>query len=403
MAFLSFNGLKEYDEKIKSEISWRYDDMIDRVDNHSHSLSDISNITGNIGDVLVNGGNYITLRAVTNNTALTYITYNTNLMTTNTLAFWNGAYNSSNASNLTYCNKGAFGSIVTKNTGDYLSTGGGTLTGNLTASVSTASVIYNKVKNSLHEGCLYASETGNFGLFSNTCSGWLIRVDTAGVAYIPRDLVMPKANALYFGSSTSSYNCLYNYNSIGTTAATFQINVGVGGTSASSVTLASHFRPSTNNVMSCGTSGFLWTQVFAKTTTISSSDRNVKKDFRTFDSNENYEKFFMDLKPMVFKYIDGTSNRDHFGYISQDVEESLYKYGFDDKSFAGFCKNLRVKEVETEDGKIEEIPVLDENGNKQYDYALRYSEFISLNTHMIQKLYKKIELLEAEIEELKSK
>ena len=35
------------------------------------------------------------------------------------MAFWNGAYNSNNSSNLTYCNRGAFGTIVTKNTGDY--------------------------------------------------------------------------------------------------------------------------------------------------------------------------------------------------------------------------------------------------------------------------------------------
>ena len=34
------------------------------------------------------------------------------------IAYWNGAYSGS-ASNLAYCNRGAFGTIVTKNTGDY--------------------------------------------------------------------------------------------------------------------------------------------------------------------------------------------------------------------------------------------------------------------------------------------
>ena len=37
-------------------------------------------------------------------------------------AYWNGAYSGS-SSNLAYCNKGAFGTIVTKNTGDYASAG----------------------------------------------------------------------------------------------------------------------------------------------------------------------------------------------------------------------------------------------------------------------------------------
>lgn len=38
--------------------------------------------------------------------------------TINTLAYWNGAFNGT-SSNLAYCAKGAFGSIVTKNAGDY--------------------------------------------------------------------------------------------------------------------------------------------------------------------------------------------------------------------------------------------------------------------------------------------
>ena len=44
--------------------------------------------------------------SITNMTTKGYIDYNTNLMTTNTLAYWNGAYASTNASNLTYCAQG---------------------------------------------------------------------------------------------------------------------------------------------------------------------------------------------------------------------------------------------------------------------------------------------------------
>ena len=35
------------------------------------------------------------------------------------MAFWNGAFNGSGSSNLQYCDRGRFGTIVTKNTGDY--------------------------------------------------------------------------------------------------------------------------------------------------------------------------------------------------------------------------------------------------------------------------------------------
>lgn len=61
-----------------------------------------------------NGTGAISTRSITNMTTKSYIDYNTNLMTTNTLAYWNGAYASNNASNLTYCNKGAFGDAAVK-------------------------------------------------------------------------------------------------------------------------------------------------------------------------------------------------------------------------------------------------------------------------------------------------
>ena len=43
----------------------------------------------------------------------------TDCVTKGYLSYWNGAYSSSGSSNLTYCNQGAFGSIVTKSTTDY--------------------------------------------------------------------------------------------------------------------------------------------------------------------------------------------------------------------------------------------------------------------------------------------
>ena len=67
------------------------------------------------GEALIGAGtNAVTTRGINNMTTKSYIAYDTKLMTTNTLAYWNGAYTDSGASNLTYCNQGAFGNIVTK-------------------------------------------------------------------------------------------------------------------------------------------------------------------------------------------------------------------------------------------------------------------------------------------------
>lgn len=90
-------------------------------------------------------------KAVTNNTSVGSLGWSssigtTNIPTMNTIAYWNGAY-SGTSSNLAYCTKGAFGSIVTKNTGDYLSSSGGTLTGPLTISYQTGATMSNDTNN----------------------------------------------------------------------------------------------------------------------------------------------------------------------------------------------------------------------------------------------------------------
>ena len=73
-----------------------------------------------------------------------------------------------------------------------------------------------------------------------------------------------------------------------------------------------------------------------------------------------------------------------------------------DMEFAGFCKDENMELVKDDDGNEIEQVVKDSKGNIEYTYGLRYGEFIALNTHMIQKLYKRIEELENRIEEMKS-
>lgn len=64
-----------------------------------------------------NGTKAVSLRAITNNTTVNNSGWTssngTNLITANTLAYWNGQY-ASGSSNLAYCIKGAFGDAVTK-------------------------------------------------------------------------------------------------------------------------------------------------------------------------------------------------------------------------------------------------------------------------------------------------
>ena len=76
------------------------------------------------------------------------------------------------------------------------------------------------------------------------------------------------------------------------------------------------------------------------------------------------------------------------------------KAGISDLEFAGFCKDKKNNLTHDECGNEIEETIFDENGNPVYAYSLRYEEFIALNTHMIQKLYKENETLKQRITNL---
>ena len=156
-------------------------------------------------------------------------------------------------------------------------------------------------------------------------------------------------------------------------------------------------RPVEDGAVSCGQSSYKWSAVYAKDGSINTSDKNLKKDFE--DIPEQYEELFLKLTPTLYKFNDGI--RKHSGFVSQDVENAMIDCGLTDLDFAGFCRDVKTEITIDEDGKEIEKPVLDENGKEQYIYSLRYSEFIALNTHMIQKLYKENEEMKTEIASLK--
>ena len=128
------------------------------------------------------------------------------------------------------------------------------------------------------------------------------------------------------------------------------------------------FIPLDGGSLRLGGPGYKWTEVFAETGEINTSDRNEKKSIESLD-DEKYIALFERLIPVSFQYINGASGRTHIGFISQDVEEAMKEVDLTSLEFAGFCKD----EIENEDGTTSTV------------YGLRYSEFIALNTLMIQR------------------
>ena len=115
------------------------------------------------------------------------------------------------------------------------------------------------------------------------------------------------------------------------------------------------------------------------------SDERLKNSFKPLDE---FDEVYMDIEPCAFKYNNGTSGRHHFGTKAQSVKEAFEKHGYTTKDFGGF------------------VQMSDDPENEDYcgvnnPMGLIYTEFVMWNTHMIQKLYKKIEEKQREIDSLK--
>lgn len=158
---------------------------------------------------------------------------------------------------------------------------------------------------------------------------------------------------------------------------TYCINLVIADKTIASI-LTDRIRPAHDSAISLGASGYKWSNIYATTSTISTSDRNQKNSIE--DLPEKYIIMFDQLRPVRFKLNDGTSDRYHMGYIAQEVEEAMIAAGVDSQEFGGLVKDK------------------DEEGNDMY--MLRYGEFDAIRDAKIKQLEAKNLELEARIEAL---
>lgn len=157
-------------------------------------------------------------------------------------------------------------------------------------------------------------------------------------------------------------------------------------------------QPNNNGQTSLGASGYRWNQIYSTTSSISTSDRNLKKDIHTLDE-DTMRRFVLLLDPVGYKHIENAHGRRHFGLIAQQVEEAMTQVGLTDMDFAGFIRSPKTKPIYNEDGTLkdeEEIP-------GEYIYSLRYEEFIAPLISVVQHQAKQIEALEKRITDLEAR
>ena len=110
------------------------------------------------------------------------------------------------------------------------------------------------------------------------------------------------------------------------------------------------------------------------------SDKNSKHDVKELDLKESAD-FIYSQKPVSYKFNEGTSNRNHHGFIAQDVKESM-----GDKDW----------------GLYIDQSINDENKKGQVgSIGLRYDEYIADIVATCQYQKQQIEELQKELKELK--
>ena len=157
-----------------------------------------------------------------------------------------------------------------------------------------------------------------------------------------------------------------------------------------------------NSTTQLGTGNFKWGQIYSTNATISTSDLKDKKDI-VLMTEEQARPFIMALKPCLYKLIDGTSGRTHYGLIAQEVEEAMRECGISDMEFAGFIKSPKIEREQvgtTKDG----TPVYrDKIIEGEYVYGLRYEEFIAPVISVCQSLMQENETLKGRMDELEKR
>ena len=129
-------------------------------------------------------------------------------------------------------------------------------------------------------------------------------------------------------------------------------------------TCIGNFYPNQGGMYSCGVGWSPWSDIYANNSMIQTSDREAKEDI--VYGLTRYDALFDTLRPVSFRFRDGTSGRTHLGLISQDVEAALEAAGF-------------VRSAEPE-GKVR--------------YGLRYGEFVAMLIEQVQALKARVSALE---------
>ena len=130
-----------------------------------------------------------------------------------------------------------------------------------------------------------------------------------------------------------------------------------------------------------------WKKLNAMSATTTHSDKYLKENICDFNNINGIDSFFMELTPVSYHFKYYGELEDHYGFIAQDVEQSLLKYGLNPDKLGLVYRNKLSKP---------------NPAGKMIQYTLAYDEFIPINTYMTQKAHHRIDSLTEENQKLKN-
>lgn len=123
-------------------------------------------------------------------------------------------------------------------------------------------------------------------------------------------------------------------------------NLGVGASTTNyTLTVGGTVAPGTDNLYSLGSAAARWSQVYAGTGSINTSDLNDKQDIEELSNIEKNVALAIKQSIKKFKFKDsvvkkGDLARIHVGVIAQEVSSIFQSYGLDPSHYALFCEDV---------------------------------------------------------------
>jgi hypothetical protein len=225
---------------------------------------------------------------------------------------------------------------------------------------------------------------------------------TSGLGFTPYSNTNPSgfvtsSGSVAFATSAGSASTATNLSGGTLTTSSYSLLsssslVAIGNSSGQGVFVngSGSFSSSIDNTMSCGTSGFRWTTVYATTGTINTSDANQKQQIEKLTDVEFAVANELKSKIKTFKFNEavaakGSNARKHVGWIAQDVQTTFANHGLNANDYGMFCSD----EI---DGKIQ--------------LGVRYEELLTFisaaEDQKMTSLISSVSQLVAEVEALKT-